>query len=1707
MKSIKSPFFRRSVATLLLLVFLQSVFLPEYAWALTVGPNQPEYTSYEEPGSTDMVNLLTGDFGFSLPIVEVGSPEGSFSVPLSYSAGIGPSQEASWVGLGWSLNPGCITRTFNGFPDDSNGDSQTVTVQDPGVRSWNARFFGIGQFGWSNLQGHYGRLSLLSIVNASWTEDFSSVGIAGFNVTSDGGVQVNPIETTLAVVSILSLGASSAGWAASEIPKNAAIGLIAGAATDAAFSLAQGSRSSVGGGYWEYSRSVKRLPLPLIGRYKEERIWLDRTKVENMYGLLYLGNAPLLNYSAPGYNALLSLSNNGTLETLRQFEVSTHTANRGAASDIVHMADANEDLKQFEDINNPVFLAPDNFAVKSPGISGSITPYRLESGSVSMPREMTANHRRLAPVPFLANNNSYKVPFLYEDIPSNSYFHTMGGSASPSSPAFHYGIDASNSSIGTIWITVSDLTMQNQRIGPNYQTAKKIPQQNAIEWFSSSELLGQTVQPFGYMDFLHGGTGSTVAAGSPRHAFRSSISVGSRSAFYSTTSFSQTITLSASDFASVQPQVNDQIDLRLSISTSTSNQNLGITNSTAFISNVTIQSVNSSANSIQVSDSRLNPFLSTIANVEVKFNKTPQRPNTIGAFCITAANGTTYHYGLPVYEYDFYTEVRNKTNTANRSIIDRKAPFANTWLLTAVTGPDFVDRNSNGMVDTGDWGKWFKLNYGIHSNAYTWRTPFSEYSNLPNDQQEAFSTGKNQLIYLNSIESRSQVALFFKGNRTDGGSAPPVVNPLRLEELILVNRATYEKTIASAMQGGFGQTNLTDQVNAVLLTNIYSPTAFDFVTRNALKRVKFNYDYSLATGAPNASGSGKLSLNSISFLGRSGVSVLPSYKFKYASGPSSYQEHHYDVWGMYNPDATTNFGSHQVSPNDQDAIAWSLTEIQSPLGGTININYERDSYSSVSGYPTEVIASTFDNPNQIIYMGSADVRRLKVASVSQFAVGDQIKIFGETVFSCPATNGTTRIKTLDGQNFITVNAVGSNYIEFNAATDPDINGYAAICGTSSGTQINVQSQYGTIYKKVNSRKGGNLRVSAITSTNDYGVTNKVQYLYTVGGIPGGLSSGVVAQEPSGLNGNNLLKFDDKPEYPTTPVMYGEVTVLNGRLTNLNDYYTKDVFSFQTPHYSQYDASVNLITNKQLTTEVDGYKDYVTKQDNRIQDRTSKIGRLLSQAQFQQNGAQVRSSQFEYTETALNAGVNNYQGVFAESVLMVDRIHKVEGNGDLSKSVYHKLNRTTTVKYPSILKKVTNSKDGYTTVSENTSWDFLTGGVLEKITKSNLGVYVKSVMVPAYTKYPELGSKALNPANKNMLAQNAAEYSFKSNSSGANLGLLNASATVWRKDWPNYRVFSGSNQRFEDGNEGHPIWRISDSYTYLGDFASRQADGSLLYSSANDFNFVNPGASTRWQKTQSIERYDRYSMPLDVSDPISSIRGTKKLGYQDQYIIAEASNAAYTEIAFSSAEDLRGDIPFFGGEVALGSGSVLRKSRGQTSDVHTGDAVLSLGTGTAFIYKTNQLTLNRTYRLNVWTNSLNGRLYYRINNGTEVVSGAPDAASKAGNWYLLTMQIPVGATLSMLEVGVRSAAGTSLFDDFRFQPADAAMVCYVYDPLDMEYTAPFKQFSYTLDNDHLYVKVEYDPQGFSSKTYRESFKYGEKLMSETRQNYKRFNTNQ
>ena len=88
------------------------------------GPTQPEMQAFSSVNASNMVDLFTGDFSYNIPLIDVGG----YPLSLSYRSGISMDQEASWVGLGWNINPGTITRNMRGVPDDFSGSDSIKKI-------------------------------------------------------------------------------------------------------------------------------------------------------------------------------------------------------------------------------------------------------------------------------------------------------------------------------------------------------------------------------------------------------------------------------------------------------------------------------------------------------------------------------------------------------------------------------------------------------------------------------------------------------------------------------------------------------------------------------------------------------------------------------------------------------------------------------------------------------------------------------------------------------------------------------------------------------------------------------------------------------------------------------------------------------------------------------------------------------------------------------------------------------------------------------------------------------------------------------------------------------------------------------------------------------------------------------------------------------------------------------------------------------------------------------------------------------------------------------------------------------------------------------------------------------------------------------------------------------------------------------------------
>lgn len=126
----------------------------------------PEILRCKPVDQEELVDLYTGDFSYSIPLISIPSKNASFPITLGYAAGVKSNEEASCVGLGWSINPGHIMRSVRAIPDDFEGTDYRYIIDMPDEWTYGAR---VGSFAYNGSYNcgtksfsHEGSLNLTS---------------------------------------------------------------------------------------------------------------------------------------------------------------------------------------------------------------------------------------------------------------------------------------------------------------------------------------------------------------------------------------------------------------------------------------------------------------------------------------------------------------------------------------------------------------------------------------------------------------------------------------------------------------------------------------------------------------------------------------------------------------------------------------------------------------------------------------------------------------------------------------------------------------------------------------------------------------------------------------------------------------------------------------------------------------------------------------------------------------------------------------------------------------------------------------------------------------------------------------------------------------------------------------------------------------------------------------------------------------------------------------------------------------------------------------------------------------------------------------------------------------------------------------------------------------------------------------------------------
>ena len=1669
---IRNRYVLRIVAVFLTLLTINSLFLPTLSYALTAGPTAPEYTSFEPVDTTDMVNLATGDFTYNIPLLEVPGPEGGYPLSLSYHAGIQPGVEASWVGLGWTLNPGAINRTVNGYPDDHSGVNRTVTDNwEGGSRST----FSVG----------------VGLPGASFGLQFAQDTYKGFGVGSNMGVGVNFGE-----------GAFGAGFNSGVGPYG---GSYAGAGLSAGVPIGESSNSAAHlGGSIGISTNFES-----VSTYAGAGINVSGV---NALGASISSSGLKPRFSVAG-NTINQVNSNAGRVTVNEsgFSVPIPVGTTGIWVTLGHKymryySNEESEVSTWGTLH-PIWKEPgensfDSYALLDPDAEGGI----------------------------VENAQADKV--LGGSMPAFDYYNVTGQGLSGSIQPYLF----------------RNFNMYRQNVHKVDDDNDKI-----IEYKTN------------YAPFTN-----ELAV-----AFRFN------NDFANTAYFKQEPTVDRTSGSNPFKQTKNTVgeggfDTR-------KNQLAGSKHVEYY--------TNAQLNDDRVSKNGLIQHLETYPT-ELYGSEPSSLSNQIGGFKITNEAGVTYHYTLPVYAYDeqLYSETidNNRGKSYNRR--SHPHPYAYTWLLTAITGPDYVNRSDGKSLSDQDWGYWVKFNYNKHLNDYKWRNPaIGMHKDIDRNYQN-YSRGKKELYYLSEIETRSHVASFKKSKRFDSRE----VSNLGTGGFKPISNCNFS-TCTEACQGGDQNTceecvnQNTDRCQDKPDSYPRAPLRLDEVqlfkkgtystsnptVNEVVRAINFQYDYSLMPQTDNSydetnnnEKQGKLTLKLIQFLGKGGADAIPPMSFDYGINNPDYQQEYYDMWGYYK-----DLSNYQDSENEnvkrltttasaQETDAWSLTRLVTSLGSEIVIDYESDTYDEVVLATQQLLRiKTFERIDKHTFKISCHESNdlteiLSTKSLNSTVIGgyrwanasnlECDSGFGDCEMGTASTRAGESVFSVNGSNSQVV-AVHNDYIivkdselsEKLNASKVDIDRRVAAC-CKGNVLCNNNDDYpirnckvyfegdfdfilgGYIYtgQQQVGYPGGGIRVSSITVSESKGA-QRTRYNYTDGTTsyePFGMiepiitSSDILGEPTEFLR--NFFKKKSTSEYspllanarevPPPGVIYGKVTVIEE--AQYGDQDPVPVGGASVYHFQTFEE--NMVQRD--TRPCEGCTS--TKQGRAItfRDYTTRVGALKKVEQYGTEGQLLsetvnhylydEADKARYKEALLDRYAG--QGLISQ-VVNERRIVEIDGKD------YDQVLLTAREEYPALIvgSTTTNHKTGITTRNRNLAFDFFSGQPTEVLSEDSYGSKYVTVTTPAYRLYDRMGLKTEDVENKHMLSQKAERVTYKINDnfSFQNFpqtdyipqGLVSASVQTWSDQVPTY-------DRQEQNATGQQanVWRKHRSLQWIGEGVPLQQDGTA---SVDDFELFKdwhytppaegqpepPASDPQWEEQSRITRYDVYSHPLEVRDVNQDFAATQ-MDYDQKLVLATAANAQYHEFAYFGGEGARVKVSSNTNEgLILPAGVSLSDQYAHTGQRSTQVSPNQKGV----MWKGTELDKSRAYRASVWVyvtddDHLDQARLYATGGLTQ---SAEQTDVKAGAWHLITLDVPAGQ--ETLEIGCENlSSGTVYFDDFRVHPLDASIVSYVYDQATDELT-------HILNTDNFYTRYEYDAMGKLVATYQEIQHPVERQISKRKYGYR------
>ena len=958
---IKRNFRLKVLAVFMVLSMIYEISYPTLAWALSGGPSQPEVQSFEPVGTTEMVDLFTGDFNYNIPLMDVGG----YPINIAYHSGITMDQEATWVGLGWNINPGVINRNMRGLPDDfKNEDIKKEFSRKPNLtfgadlalNALKLELFGVElgkiSYGFGINYNNYKGVNYTMRATPSMGVLGGSGGISmGLAYSSDGGFDASP-----------NINFSASNYDATN---KAQSGNGGGFNVGASFNSRSGMKSLNYG----ISGSVKHQNNAAIDKGISSshnfntQTWVPTGNIPSRslsivrsiaMGADYFGSFPEFKFTGSlAINMLKDkeVTKRGFGYLYEEQGYKDYDASSFKNKTLAFISERRSEQKASEE-SNDVLLdfnrekdnsysknstnlpltnhTYDAYAVSGQGISGSYRFHRSDFGIV----HDDFSHSN-------SGNSSTGAEIGVGNLAHN------GGNM-----AFVY-----NTTKTGMWVEKNSYKdyinfVGNQEVeDPLYEPAylKAAGEMLPVDKAHFDKIYNyKTIKP----DILNGYAKNSFYV---KEGIVKSPTL---------TVHNQTIKLRADKNVRTKRDPRNQLMTYL---TAEEAQIFGLE------TNIKSVPQNATHNGIEFSNTSIS---------RVGSESETRRAHHLSEINVTKDDGSRYVYGIPAYNntqvektfnvnsgenpvfrplgmipYNNTTNILGQIVSTDNTIRNTQGEdkfyssttlpgYAHSYLLTGILSPDYVDIREDGITED-DLGTAVKFNYTRTHGAYKWRVPYTEehanyvegLQHTTKDDKGAYTYGEKEIWLMHSIETKTHIALFMTSDREDampvkgedGGKADNfTTNKLKkLDKIILYSKVDYLKNPQTAVP---------------------------------IKVVHFVYDYSLCPDIENNSGAnvegnsahGKLTLKEIYFTyGKSNRGRTTPYKFTYSATNPSYNLKGYDRWGSYKPNEETlpntiyPYTPQVKSTADVYANAWSMTEVFLPSGGKIKVEYEADDYAYV----------------------------------------------------------------------------------------------------------------------------------------------------------------------------------------------------------------------------------------------------------------------------------------------------------------------------------------------------------------------------------------------------------------------------------------------------------------------------------------------------------------------------------------------------------------------------------------------------------------------------------------------------------------------------------------------------------------------------------------------------------------------------------------